>query len=233
MGSSVKKLGRRLGVIIALALSVTGATVASAQAGLPEFSYTLPTSPSFSGGQMVLESESPRGPVTCTSTTGEATWTAYKSVSAILRLKGCTQTLFGFRFSCASAGLAEGEIATKTLAARVEYLSKAHHEAGMIFNAGGKTSTVASFVCGGSEPGAIRGEFLAAITPVNTYTGRFSLLLTGAKGTPQYTQFEKENGEKVTLYPLEVDFDEEPFTRANFKASAFAFMVTKNAELKA
>jgi hypothetical protein len=237
MGSSARKVGRSLGTVVVLALAMMGVTVASAAATLPEFEYTLPDSIAVSGGQMVVESasESLHSAVTCTGTSGTAEITGgHKEFALIsLRFKGCT-TKFGgiLTVKCTSAGLSEGEITTtKSLTTRLEYLSKASHEVGLIFNYGGKTSTVASFSCGGM-PGVMRGEFIAKMTPVNVLATEFSLVLKGTKGTPEYTQFENESGGKTTVSPLEIGFSEK-FEKANLNATGLALKLSKQARIQA
>jgi hypothetical protein len=133
---------------------------------------------------------------------------------------------------CESAGLAEGEIETKMLETRLEYISKTSHEVGMVFNYGGKASTVATFNCPLGLKEALRGEFMARITPVNTLSLKFPLALNGTKGTPEFTQYENEKAEKVTLSPLEIG-EGAAFEKGNFKSTGLALEWSKEARIQA
>jgi hypothetical protein len=221
-----------------LALAIVGTTVASAAAALPQLEYTLPEAVVVSGGQMVIEtpSESVHSPVTCTSTsgTGEMTGGQKEFAALTLRLKGCLITkLSGIpvKISCTSAGAAEGEIVTKSLGVRVEYISKASHEVGLIFGYGKKAATVASFSCAGYAA-SVSGEFMAKMTPVGVLATKFPLALKGAKGAPEYTQFENESGAKVALSPFEFAFNAS-VEKANLNATGLTLEFSNAARLQA
>jgi hypothetical protein len=226
MRSSTSKTGRKLSVVIVLALAMFGATVASASANIPRFEYTLPNSLSATGGQMVIESASGFS-ITCKSTSGVGTLTLTKNNPITLRFKECKTSGI---IPCTSSGLASGEIGTNSIQTRLEYLSKASHEVGLIFNAEGKASTVATFVCAGITE-TMRGEFMAKITPVKVGANKFPLALSGTKGTPGITQYENESGEKVTLSPLEIGSTS--FSKASLSATALSLVFASTAEIQA
>jgi hypothetical protein len=233
MRSSIGKIGRRLSVVIVFALAMTGATVASAGATVPMWEFTFPEAMVPSGGQVVIEGPTSGTVVTCTSTSGSASVVGFRGNLVTLRFTGCTAKINSIPVGkCASAGLAEGEITTKSLVATPEYISKASHEVGLIFNYGGGTSTVASFNCPGSSA-SIRGEFMAKITPINVLTAEFPLALKGTKEVQELTQFENEKGEKVTLSTFGIEWNEGAFKNASIGTTGLALKLSKGARITA
>jgi hypothetical protein len=231
MKSSIGKIGRRLSVVIVFALAMTGATVASAGATVPMWEFTFPEAMVPSGGQVVIEG--PSAVVTCTSTSGSAEVAGFRSNPVTLRFTGCTAKISGISVGkCSSVGLAEGEITTNSLQMTPEYISKATHEVGMIFNHGGGTSTVASFKCPGSSV-SIRGEFMAKITPIKTITTEFPLALNGTKEVQELTQFENEKGEKVTLSPFGMELNGGAFKNASIGTTGLLLKLSKGALIQA
>jgi hypothetical protein len=231
MKSSIGKIGRRLSVFVVFALAMTGATAASAGATVPMWEFTFPEVMIPSGGQAVIEG--PGIVLTCTSTSGSGEVSGFRSNLQTLRFTGCTAKIGEIPVGkCSSAGLAEGEITTKSLVATLEYISKASHEVGLIFNHGGGTSTVASFKCPGTSA-SIRGEFMAKITPIKTLTAEFPLALNGTKGVQELTQFENEKGEKVTLSTLGIELNEGAFKNASIGTTGLVLKLSKQARIQA
>ncbi len=235
MRSTLGKVGKRIGLVSVLALATMGVGVASASATMPIFEFTFPEAIVPSGGPLVIEESTSGTAVTCTSTGGSSEVAGWKSNPMTFRLAGCTGKISGIAVGkCTSAGLPEGEITTKSVIATVEYISKTNHEVGMIFNHGGGASTVASFSCaGGSFPATLRGEFMAKITPIKTMTTNFPLTLKGTKGTPEYTQYENEKGEKVALSPLEISWSGGAFQKASLAATGLSLLFSKSALIQA
>jgi hypothetical protein len=156
---------------------------------------------------------------------------APKQFVSALTLKGCGLNFFGIMVKCASASAAEGEIVAKTLTTRVEYISKVTHEVALVFNSGGKNSTVATFKCGSNEE-AIRGEIIAKITPVKVLTAKFTVAFKGEKETQELTQYENEKGEKVTVSPLELGTGG-VFEKGSLNSTGLSLNFSKQSEIKA
>jgi hypothetical protein len=235
MRSSIGKVGRRLSVVMVFALAIMGATVASAGAAgtIPIFEFEFPEFIAPAGGQVIMETPTLGTVVTCTSTTGSGEVSSFKSFSVTFRFTGCTAKIGAIPVGkCTSAGLAEGEITTKGLVATPEYISKASHEVGMIFNYQHGSSTVASFTCPGNTV-SIRGEFMAKITPINTLVTNFPLALNGTKGTQELTQFENEKSEKVTLSPFESQWNGGTFKKTSIGATGLSLKFSSGARLRA
>jgi hypothetical protein len=230
MRSSIKIGGRTVGLALVLGVAAMSVATASASAALPEFGFEFPESATYSGGQMVVEG-SGNISVMCGTVVGATSWTGWKQFTSALTLKGCSLDFYGIVEKCSSAGAAEGEVVAKSVNTRLEYISKATHEVALVFNSGGKNSTVAAFKCGSSVE-AIRGEVIARITPVKVLTAKFTVTFKGAKGVHELTQYENEKGEKIAVSPLELGF-EGLFEKASLNSTGLSLQFSKEAEIKA
>jgi len=228
MRSSMRGSGRKLVVVLAIMVAAMSVATASASATTPEFSFELPESVTYSGGQITFEGAKNIS-VKCETIVGTTSVTGFKQFSSALTLKGCNASLFGIPAKCSSAGAAEGEVVANTVNARLEYISKAAHEVALILNSGGKNSTIATFKCG-SETEVIRGEVIARITPVKTLTTKFPLAFSGAKGVQELTQYENEKGEKIAVSPLELGTNG-VFEKSSLNSTGLALLFSKSAEI--
>jgi hypothetical protein len=131
----------------------------------------------------------------CGSGSGEGTISGAKTATATLKLKSCGAN----GISCHSAGAEAGEIETASLPVRLVYLSKANHEAALVFNYHG--SSIAKWSCGNTEGLGITGPIVVPIT-VNTSKTTFALKFAQTeKGHQNPSGYENAEAEKVTAYP--------------------------------
>jgi hypothetical protein len=133
----------------------------------------------------------------CKSGSGEATITGNQSATATLHFTTCQG---GEGPKCHSKGAEEGEIVTSAVPVELVYLSKAKHEAGLVFNYNG--GTFAEWTCHLTEGLGIRHSIVVPITPVNksqkTYTLTFAQSTHGVQNPRKY---ENAEGKEVIAFP--------------------------------
>jgi hypothetical protein len=207
MRSTFTSTAARLGLLLTVALATAGIAAASASAALPELEYTLPLTLKYAGGEATFE-RSTGEPVHCKTVGGGGEPKGPKEFTSKLEMKECTIKVAGITAKCTSAGLLAGEIVTKSMSVRLVYLSKAAHEAGLVYDYGGKNATIASFKCGGGINVALRGELIGKVTPVNTITTSLTLSVKGSKGVQELTKYENEAGQQMTASPFEEGVNE-------------------------
>jgi hypothetical protein len=162
--------------------------------GLPEFSPASKTLYTVKGSLVSFRTTAGLT-YTCTASKGDGEITGAKSATAKLTFTGCgTATV-----KCQSEGAQSGEIKTGTLPVELVYVSKEHHEAGLVFNF--KASAFATWACNGTAQG-IRNSIVATLSPVNASTTSHTVTFaeTTTPGIQNPTQYENDEGKLVSAW---------------------------------
>jgi hypothetical protein len=158
--------------------------------GLPEFSPASKTLYTVKGGLVSFRTTAGLS-YTCTASKGEGEITGAKSATAKLTFTGCgTGTV-----KCQSEGAQSGEINTGTLPVELVYVSKEHHEAGLVF------TFTTTWACNGTAQG-IRNSIIAVLSPVNVSTTSHTVTFaeTNTAGIQNPTQYENDEGKLVSAW---------------------------------
>ncbi|HXP38112.1 MAG TPA: IPT/TIG domain-containing protein [Solirubrobacteraceae bacterium] len=129
--------------------------------------------------------------IVCTEVgSGSGEFTGGKSVTNVsIVLKGCGVAKIKTATKCNSPGAAAGEIRSSTLEGTVGFTSKEENKAALELLPAAEGGPFMQYTCGTTAT-EVRGEALAAMTPVNSSTTTFKLAFTQSKGKQKIEGFE-------------------------------------------
>jgi hypothetical protein len=204
-------------------------TAGAASASAQQFPYFNPfneTPTALSSGGFTIEGNYLLVPLKCSSMSGTYVPENQHEGPANITLKGCAE---GAEFggpACTTSGFSAGEINAK-IRLLLSYLSKEKHEAAIVLNYH-KTEELAIFAkfsCG-SNSYNLRGSVVSKITPVNTFSGNYELILKSSANKQEFTKYQIETGtggvEEFTA-KLRLGFKEEVGAAASLSALALKF----------
>lgn len=219
-----------LGVALAAMLTIGAIAATSASAAFPEYAPLSPNAFTLTSGEMIFEQSGGLTGIHCKKANGAFSLIDVKEFKGSIAFKECSALLAG---SCASEGAAEGEIIAPNVPLRLEYLSKASHEVGIILNykSSGEAVALTSFKCKKLLTKAtLRGPLVAKMTPINTLTRNYTFGLKGSGGLQELIEYEKEGGSKVTAFP-EMTINGGAYKAADLNAENLEFQGNNSFEI--
>jgi hypothetical protein len=186
---------------LAMAVACTACAIASASASaaeLPEFKVET----AFTGTSSTMIFETAKGSeskITCKKTEMEGTALSKESGMLHLVLKECS-TLLGLA-KCTTAGQATG---TVVISGEWQFALKGTKEAFLMLS-----TTGSHFECASTSE-ELKGTFLDQMTPMSTETTKYESKGKESKGTPEFTEFGNDLGEKAKAQLLLTSGGKEP-----------------------
>jgi hypothetical protein len=178
-----------------VALAILTSMAASAQAALPQITYTLGGAFTVKSAEGVLETVGGVA-ITCTGDTGSGLLGASPTKNATnisIEFDGCKSA----GKTCTTIGEAAGTIVTKKLIASIGYLNSAKKEVAALLSQP-TNKAFAEFKCG-TVLGSVDGEgVLAKLTPVNTIVKKWTLTFVQTAGVQALKKLEGD-AEEFTL----------------------------------
>jgi hypothetical protein len=167
----------------------------AAAAGQPK-AEGFPATFTGSGGAGVLETVAEGTKVrtvNCTGNTSSGEVNSATSVKGVLvKFTGCTTSgPFGLTVPCKSSGASAKEIRTVALKGSTAYLIKSSNRAGIVLSPESGT-TFSEFTCtllGVTVELKVTGSVVGELTPVNTSTTAYSLILKQSAGHQEFENF--------------------------------------------
>lgn len=195
---------RTVVLVLVGALALSGVTVASASAALPEFQQggkglekTVTFSTKGAEGGIIFHSKG--GALWgCTSSTvtGE-THGATEVADMIIKFRGCGFETHGTYSYCKTSGAETGEMVTAPLSGRLGYLSKESKEVGLLL----EQSTGAVIITASCAPGSykfyLKGSVIGRLTPTNKETAKFTLEFIPKAGEAYRQRWSHFEGEEA------------------------------------
>jgi len=200
-----KRMICTLGITGAVVVAVSGVAAGSAFAYQPEF-RGIPNHYTLKGGEAKLINVN-GATVTCQHVEARLTLINAAEWDTVVKFTGCKAPLLG---SCSSSGAETGEIVTNEIGLELAYLPGETGRVGIVFNYIFKNPNEAApllaLKCEKAKyEGAMRGDFIAQVTPTNTRTNNFELKLKDVGSAQEFTEFENYNGELIKTH-LEYSF---------------------------